>query len=742
MANLFLALPVSAANGSGTAVDVSGMGAIKTIDCQGVWTGTNQPPIVTIEYNNDPGQGGSWASIISFYAGTGLITVNVACKWMRANIQVYRGGQAPVIGIGSTDEGATFATLVAPADNESGAGVDTTSLPPFKTIQVGGPFTGALIIEASEDGGTTWGTVASFSAPGGQTLSFVAAQMRVTRTGVPLVGPGIPPLITVGACPIGGAVADGITIIGEGTRSSPFVAVASAETTIYFNVKAYGAVGNGTTNDTADIQSCIDAAATVGGGVAYFPNAGPSYGIAKNGASWCLNLPGNVSMLGQSVEGAVLFMLAGQAASVRPVQCGGADYYISNITVDGNSANQTVDEHRAGIFLNGPSRVVISQVEIRFNTGDGIDVFADSTDIDMDDCYIHNNGRDGVAIDGPGSTRIYLENSRLTNNASGFHIEPTGSVSNMSEIVIASTYMDATSGNEGCELLGAADNSRLSNVVVRDCTIVNGFLAELANGILVSGCTITSSDTAATPVPAVKIASSGTNITVDDCNITLTASAASTRAVWLAGQTSTVLSNISIINSTINVQNNADGIDIQTLVNAEISGNTILGNSTMTSGNYGINIFNKAATAIDWVVANDNYIADFPIGIVVQASAGTEHVKALVANMNLFEAVTPGVMTACMSLDLDNRHVLQQATCIGNDQIGVGTMFATYPHVPMLIGGNRGGGGVYSCAGSPSGVINDVQGSTAYQRDASTASTVAWVNFGGGTGGWHSLNAT
>jgi hypothetical protein len=38
-----------------------------------------------------------------------------------------------------------------------------------------------------------------------------------------------------------------------------------------FNVKAYGAVGNGTTFDSASIQSAIDAATTAGGGIVYFP---------------------------------------------------------------------------------------------------------------------------------------------------------------------------------------------------------------------------------------------------------------------------------------------------------------------------------------------------------------------------------------------------------------------------------------------------------------------------------------
>jgi hypothetical protein len=39
----------------------------------------------------------------------------------------------------------------------------------------------------------------------------------------------------------------------------------------YYNVKDYGAVGNGTTNDVAAVQAAINAAVAAGGGIVYFP---------------------------------------------------------------------------------------------------------------------------------------------------------------------------------------------------------------------------------------------------------------------------------------------------------------------------------------------------------------------------------------------------------------------------------------------------------------------------------------
>ena len=49
----------------------------------------------------------------------------------------------------------------------------------------------------------------------------------------------------------------------------------------WFDVKAFGAVGNSTTDDTTAIQAAINAAAAAGGGTVYFPR---STGCSKHGA--------------------------------------------------------------------------------------------------------------------------------------------------------------------------------------------------------------------------------------------------------------------------------------------------------------------------------------------------------------------------------------------------------------------------------------------------------------------------
>ena len=61
----------------------------------------------------------------------------------------------------------------------------------------------------------------------------------------------------------------GAAALGVVGYAPPAEAATSAND--YFSVLFYGATGNGTTDDTAAIQSAITAAATRGGGTVYFP---------------------------------------------------------------------------------------------------------------------------------------------------------------------------------------------------------------------------------------------------------------------------------------------------------------------------------------------------------------------------------------------------------------------------------------------------------------------------------------
>lgn len=186
---------------------------------------TLTPPSTNIEINNDPSAGaGGWQSLKTVQGGA-QFTVDVACHWMRATVVNYRSGSGPVVAVGSDDAGTTLAALTAPADNGVGPGVDVSALPLIKTIQIGGSFKGSVIIEASTDGGATYGTVTSVQAGAAITQNFTADFMRVRRVGVDGANVGVP-IVNVAACPSGaggggGGLTHDATLGGLGTSDSP-----------------------------------------------------------------------------------------------------------------------------------------------------------------------------------------------------------------------------------------------------------------------------------------------------------------------------------------------------------------------------------------------------------------------------------------------------------------------------------------------------------------------------------------
>jgi hypothetical protein len=130
-----------------------------------------------------------------------------------------------------------------------------------------------------------------------------------------------------------------------------------------FNVKNYGAAGDGTTDDTAAINNAINAA-TVLGGTVFFPPG--SYRLATAAT---LNPPGdaatvilksNVQIVG-SGRGATILVGAVSGGNMNGIHSayGAANISVRDLTID-NSAMDEAD----GIKIVNASRVVVENVEV------------------------------------------------------------------------------------------------------------------------------------------------------------------------------------------------------------------------------------------------------------------------------------------------------------------------------------------------------------------------------------------
>ena len=111
-----------------------------------------------------------------------------------------------------------------------------------------------------------------------------------------------------------------------------------------FSVKAYGAAGNGVSNDTAAIQRAINAASTAGGGVVYFPTG--TYLISPPTTAEVFNVPsGNIAFRGDGVGLSILKMAsgAGDYYTVFGPKANDVSYlWFRDLTFDQNSTGNPV----------------------------------------------------------------------------------------------------------------------------------------------------------------------------------------------------------------------------------------------------------------------------------------------------------------------------------------------------------------------------------------------------------------
>lgn len=204
--------------------------------------------------------------------------------------------------------------------------------------------------------------------------------------------------------------------------------------TLQFNVKDFGAVGDGHTSDTAAIQAAIDAAAKAGGGDVYIPAGTWIVTGGEKPADGALMLKSNVFIKGDGMGTTVLKLADGSDQAVTGIirsASGEAthDFGVSDLTLDGNRDATTgkVDGWYNGFLPGKPGQdanVTLSGVEIRNCSGYGFDPHERTVNMLIENSVSHGNGLDGFVAD-------YLIDSTFRNNLAydndrhGFNIVTT-----------------------------------------------------------------------------------------------------------------------------------------------------------------------------------------------------------------------------------------------------------------------------------------------------------------------------
>lgn len=226
MANVYVVLPVPAGDGVGAGVNTSGLAPLKTLSIDGgPFTGT-----VYIEASNDNQLSWAPADVLPFTSdaqvpGQLLATV----QFMR----VRRTGTGPVpsgtptVKVGAETGTNIFGAMAVPAGSGAGALIDLTLGGSVNTFNVvGGVLDGQLIIDVSDDAGTTWSPAILFDSLGkvGQNFQGIITSARVRRTFV--TGSGAAPTVSVGSGdPAGGGAVAFAAPLQNFTKILPGVAL-------------------------------------------------------------------------------------------------------------------------------------------------------------------------------------------------------------------------------------------------------------------------------------------------------------------------------------------------------------------------------------------------------------------------------------------------------------------------------------------------------------------------------------
>ncbi|WP_263262455.1 M10 family metallopeptidase C-terminal domain-containing protein [Pseudomonas sp. RIT-PI-S] len=213
-----------------------------------------------------------------------------------------------------------------------------------------------------------------------------------------------------------------------------------------FDIRDYGAKGNGA-DDTAAIQKAIDAAAAAGGGKVYVPS-GTWVVSDGDGSGNALALKSNVTLSGDGAGATTLKLADGATASTHSllgVAAGATvqDASVSNLTLDGNQA------HASG-QINGWSQVgagtvtnlVIDGVTATHFSGSGFDLTDPAVNLTVRNSTASGNTLDGFSLGGSLPAATFQDNRGVDNGRNGINVNLGGEALTLTDNVASGNGAD------------------------------------------------------------------------------------------------------------------------------------------------------------------------------------------------------------------------------------------------------------------------------------------------------------
>jgi hypothetical protein len=271
---------------------------------------------------------------------------------------------------------------------------------------------------------------------------------------------------------------------------------------VFTNVRDAGALGDGTTDDSAAIQSAIDSVNSAGGGIVFFP-AG-TYGAATS-----INLKAKVSLMGAGRRVSMLKALSGITTAVVLGTTGNSvtDVIITDLGVDGNfSGGPSV----GGIQCTAINRIQVRNCYVTSTGTAGIVIQSSSDKCTVVDNVIENTGlgsaSSGFGIRFTNSTQCEASRNRVIDSA-GVGISVGGSTTGTPETRVIGNWIRTNGSGFECIIIDTlSDRSVVEgnicmdgddqgiNIAAKDCAVVGNTVSGASrHGILVTGinCTLT-----------------------------------------------------------------------------------------------------------------------------------------------------------------------------------------------------------------------------------------------------------
>lgn len=199
--------------------------------------------------------------------------------------------------------------------------------------------------------------------------------------------------------------------IGSATpNTGKFTSLAIQGPHPFADVRAYGALGDGSTDDTAAIQAALDAVNADGGGEVYFPSG--TY-IATT-----LTIYSKIHLVGSGIDATTiklknasnvdLVKSSGFAGLTGTNSTGGIyNWTISDLTLDGNKANNLSAGYALRVYGYG---FILQNIRVRNARNDGIysewstssnSPGNDSMEAQINGIKVHDNAGNGITWNGP-----------------------------------------------------------------------------------------------------------------------------------------------------------------------------------------------------------------------------------------------------------------------------------------------------------------------------------------------------